>query len=155
MGDSKRFAISGVAKAFGPGILFAGAAIGTSHLYWSTRAGAKYGFALVWVVVLANFFKYPFFDLLRFCGSLVPLEASIFINSTENIICSFNFAFCFSDETGPLQIVFRAIQFGLKVSQAVLRAIQCITVTPNQRVRRLKIVWYTQDMAGEVNPRLL
>ena len=45
--------------AFGPGILFAATAVGVSHLVQSTRAGAVYGFSLVWVVLLANFFKYP------------------------------------------------------------------------------------------------
>ena len=49
-------------KAFGPGIVFAGTAIGVSHLVQSTRAGASYGYALVWAVLLANFFKYPFFE---------------------------------------------------------------------------------------------
>ncbi len=49
-------------QAFGPGILFAGTAIGVSHLVQSTRAGAEYGYALLWAVVLANFFKYPFFE---------------------------------------------------------------------------------------------
>lgn len=46
----------------GPGILFAGAAIGASHLVQSTRAGASYGFSLLIVVLLANLFKYPFFE---------------------------------------------------------------------------------------------
>ncbi len=46
----------------GPGLLWAGAAIGVSHLVQSTRAGAQYGFALLWIVVLANLFKYPFFE---------------------------------------------------------------------------------------------
>ncbi len=49
-------------KALGPGILFASTAIGVSHLVQSTRAGAGYGFALVWAIVLANIFKYPFFE---------------------------------------------------------------------------------------------
>jgi Mn2+/Fe2+ NRAMP family transporter len=49
-------------KSLGPGLLWAGAAIGVSHLVQSTRAGAGFGFALVWVVVLANVFKYPFFE---------------------------------------------------------------------------------------------
>ena len=34
--------------------LFAGAAVGVSHLVQSTRAGASYGFALIFFVVLAN-----------------------------------------------------------------------------------------------------
>ena len=46
----------------GPGILFAAAAIGVSHLVQSTRAGAGWGFALVWVVLVANLLKYPFFE---------------------------------------------------------------------------------------------
>lgn len=49
-------------KSLGPGLLWAGAAIGVSHLVQSTRAGANYGFALVWAVVFANLFKYPFFE---------------------------------------------------------------------------------------------
>jgi len=49
-------------KALGPGLLWAGAAIGVSHLVQSTRAGANYGFALVWVVIVANLFKYTAFE---------------------------------------------------------------------------------------------
>ncbi|MXO60046.1 hypothetical protein GRI89_10895 [Altererythrobacter salegens] len=43
----------------GPGLIFTGAAIGTSHLVQSTRAGALYGLALLFVIVLANALKYP------------------------------------------------------------------------------------------------
>jgi len=46
----------------GPGILFASTAIGTSHLVQATRAGADYGFALLWAVLAANIAKYPFFE---------------------------------------------------------------------------------------------
>ncbi len=49
-------------KAFGPGLLFAGAAVGVSHLVMSTQAGALYGLALVGVLILANVFKYPAFS---------------------------------------------------------------------------------------------
>lgn len=52
----------GIIKALGPGILFAGAAIGASHLIQSTRAGASFGFALLPMVILSNLFKYPFFE---------------------------------------------------------------------------------------------
>ncbi|MFI4915154.1 MAG: NRAMP family divalent metal transporter [Phycisphaerales bacterium JB060] len=45
--------------ALGPGILFAGAAIGVSHLVQSTRAGAVYGLSLVLLVVLAHAMKLP------------------------------------------------------------------------------------------------
>ena len=46
----------------GPGLLFAGAAIGVSHLVQSTRAGADFGWGLVWALLLINLFKYPFFQ---------------------------------------------------------------------------------------------
>jgi Mn2+/Fe2+ NRAMP family transporter len=49
-------------KVLGPGILFASTCIGVSHLVQSTRAGADYGFALLGAVILANIFKYPFFE---------------------------------------------------------------------------------------------
>ena len=49
-------------KQLGPGLLFAGAAIGVSHLVQSTRAGADYGFGLVWALVLIHIIKYPFFQ---------------------------------------------------------------------------------------------
>ncbi|MDX1592283.1 MAG: Nramp family divalent metal transporter [Balneolaceae bacterium] len=52
----------GIKKTLGPGIIMAAAAIGVSHLVQSTRAGAEYGFALVWAVLLANLFKYPFLE---------------------------------------------------------------------------------------------
>ena len=49
-------------KALGPGILFASTAIGVSHLVQSTQAGEKFGFGLLWAVIIANFLKYPFFE---------------------------------------------------------------------------------------------
>ena len=52
-------------KAFleklGPGLLYAGAAFGVSHLVQSTRTGAEYGLFMIIAVVLANLLKYPFF----------------------------------------------------------------------------------------------
>jgi Mn2+/Fe2+ NRAMP family transporter len=48
-------------RALGPGILFAGAAVGVSHLVQSTRAGAVYGFAFIGVALGANVLKYPAF----------------------------------------------------------------------------------------------
>jgi Mn2+/Fe2+ NRAMP family transporter len=50
-----------IIKKLGPGLLFAGAAIGVSHLVQSTRAGADFGFGLLWALLLSNIFKYPFF----------------------------------------------------------------------------------------------
>jgi len=58
MTDSK----SSFWKSFGPGLLWAAAAIGVSHLVQSTRAGAMTGFGLAGVVLLANILKYPFFE---------------------------------------------------------------------------------------------
>jgi len=49
-------------RTLGPGLLFAGAAVGVSHLVQSTRAGASYGFELVWVLIIANALKYPFME---------------------------------------------------------------------------------------------
>lgn len=49
-------------QKMGPGLLFAGAAIGVSHLVQSTRAGAEFGWYLLWAVIAANLFKYPFFE---------------------------------------------------------------------------------------------
>ena len=46
-------------KSLGPGILFAGAAIGTSHLVQSTRAGAMFGLGLLGIIIFANVIKYP------------------------------------------------------------------------------------------------
>ena len=49
-------------KTLGPGILFASTAIGVSHLVQSTKAGALFGFGLLWAVIAANVLKYPFFE---------------------------------------------------------------------------------------------
>jgi len=49
-------------QSLGPGLLLAAAAIGVSHLVQSTRAGADYGFGLLWIVLLVNLFKYPFLE---------------------------------------------------------------------------------------------
>ncbi|MCY3998654.1 MAG: Nramp family divalent metal transporter [Flavobacteriaceae bacterium] len=46
----------------GPGLLFAGCAVGVSHLVQSTRAGADFGWGLLWALLLINLFKYPFFQ---------------------------------------------------------------------------------------------
>ena len=49
-------------KNLSPGLLFAGAAIGVSHLVQSTRGGADFGMGLIWALLLVNLFKYPFFQ---------------------------------------------------------------------------------------------
>ncbi len=60
--DNRTISFRGMLKAIGPGILYAGAAIGASHLVFSTRAGADYSFRLIWIIILINLFKYPFFE---------------------------------------------------------------------------------------------
>ena len=49
-------------RVLGPGIMFASACIGVSHLVQSTRAGSLAGFGLLWVILAANAAKYPFFE---------------------------------------------------------------------------------------------
>jgi Mn2+/Fe2+ NRAMP family transporter len=48
-------------NSFGPGLLYAGAAIGVSHLVQSTRAGASFGWWPVLAIVFIHLAKYPFF----------------------------------------------------------------------------------------------
>jgi len=50
----------GYRKSLGPGILLAAACIGGSHLMSSTTAGAKFGFSLIFLILLTNLVKYPF-----------------------------------------------------------------------------------------------
>ncbi len=49
-------------QSLGPSLLFVGAAVGVSHLVQSTRAGAEFGFGLIWALILVCLFKYPFFQ---------------------------------------------------------------------------------------------
>ena len=52
--------VAGLRQSLGPGILMAGACIGGSHLMSSTTAGARFGFALLGLILLTNLVKYPF-----------------------------------------------------------------------------------------------
>ena len=51
-----------VGTVLGPGLIYAGASIGTSHLVQATRAGAMAGLGLLGVVLLALLLKFPFFE---------------------------------------------------------------------------------------------
>jgi hypothetical protein len=51
--------LSNLRKALG--LLMSCAAIGGSHLVWSTRAGADFGWSLLGLILLANLLKFPFF----------------------------------------------------------------------------------------------
>lgn len=46
---------------FGPGIIMASSAVGGSHIIASTQAGANYGFALGFFIIVVNLLKYPFY----------------------------------------------------------------------------------------------
>ena len=50
---------SGRLAALGPGILYAAAAIGVSHVVQSTRAGAVYGLAMIALIAVVGIVKYP------------------------------------------------------------------------------------------------
>jgi len=47
---------------FGPGLIWAMVAIGQTHVILSTYAGARFGFSLLWVIMLAHLFTYPVFE---------------------------------------------------------------------------------------------
>ncbi len=49
-------------KKLGPGLIFAGAAIGVSHLVQATKAGATFGTGLLWPMFFVTLFKYPTFQ---------------------------------------------------------------------------------------------
>lgn len=46
-------------QVIGPGVVFAGAAIGVSHLIQATRAGASFGLSLLLLVLFVHALKYP------------------------------------------------------------------------------------------------
>ena len=50
-------------RYLGPGIIWAMSAIGQTHVVLSTYAGARFGFELLWMVVLAHVLAYPVFLL--------------------------------------------------------------------------------------------
>lgn len=49
-------------RLLGPGILYAGAAVGVSHLVQSTSAGAQFGLLMIAIVLITHVVKYPLFD---------------------------------------------------------------------------------------------
>lgn len=53
--------MSGLFARVGPGLMLAATAVGVSHLVWSTRAGAEYGFSMVGLITLIVILKYPAF----------------------------------------------------------------------------------------------
>lgn len=53
--------IARLGARFGPGLIFAAAAVGTSHIVQSTRAGAGYGLTLGALILIVCALKYPLF----------------------------------------------------------------------------------------------
>ena len=49
-------------RRFGPGLLLAATSIGGSHLVLAPSAGARFGYELLWLVVVAHAFKYHAFE---------------------------------------------------------------------------------------------
>lgn len=62
----------------GPGVLYAAAAVGVSHLVQATRAGADYGLGLTLIIILACIIKYP---SLRFGGDYAAATGTSLIAS--------------------------------------------------------------------------
>jgi len=58
--DSNRIAC--FFNKLGPGLLLAATSIGASHLVMSPKAGAMFGFELLWLVALTHLFKYHAFE---------------------------------------------------------------------------------------------
>lgn len=46
----------------GPGLVVAATAIGASHLVLAPTAGARFGYALLWLIPFSHLFKYPAFE---------------------------------------------------------------------------------------------
>jgi len=69
-------------RILGPGLLYAGAAIGVSHLVQSTRAGANFGFELLAIILIANALKYPFF---RFAPSYTAVTGNNIIRAYRQL----------------------------------------------------------------------
>ena len=67
-----------ILKILGPGILYAAAAVGISHLVQATRAGAEYALGLTVIVVLACIIKYP---SLRFGGDYAAVTGKSLISN--------------------------------------------------------------------------
>ncbi len=51
-----------VVRWLGPGLVVAATAIGASHLVLAPTAGARFGYALLWVIPFSHLFKYPAFE---------------------------------------------------------------------------------------------
>jgi len=50
------------AAQLGPGLIWAMVAIGQTHVILATYSGARFGFSLLWVILLAHILTYPVFE---------------------------------------------------------------------------------------------
>ena len=50
------------AAQLGPGLIWAMVAIGQTHVILATYSGARFGFSLLWVILLAHVLTYPVFE---------------------------------------------------------------------------------------------
>jgi Mn2+/Fe2+ NRAMP family transporter len=50
------------ARQLGPGLIWAMVAIGQTHVILATYSGARFGFSLLWVILLAHILTYPVFE---------------------------------------------------------------------------------------------
>jgi Mn2+/Fe2+ NRAMP family transporter len=57
-----RNAVVRFAAQLGPGLIWAMIAIGQTHIILATYSGARFGFSLLWVILLAHIFTYPVFE---------------------------------------------------------------------------------------------
>lgn len=54
--------LSRLRASLGPGLIVAATAIGSSHIILSPVAGARFGYSLLWLVLVSHLFKYPAFE---------------------------------------------------------------------------------------------
>ncbi len=58
----KNVSKEGFLGVLGPGILFAAASVGISHVVQSTRAGSMFGLGIIGIILFINVLKYPLFQ---------------------------------------------------------------------------------------------
>jgi Mn2+/Fe2+ NRAMP family transporter len=105
-------------SALGPGLIVAVTAIGASHIVLAPVAGARYGYALVWLVLIAHIFKYPAFD---FAARFAVGTGSSLIRGYERVPGPRHWALILFLVTTTLQGL-TILSGVMSVSAAILRA---------------------------------
>ncbi|WP_428097048.1 NRAMP family divalent metal transporter [Candidatus Rariloculus sp.] len=67
-----------IGQRLGPGLIYAAAAVGVSHLVQATRAGGDYGFAMIPIIIVIALIKYPG---IRFGGDYAVATGRTLIHS--------------------------------------------------------------------------